>query len=334
MINLKNIQHRLWNNAQYKFSIIFSSLYVVLFLGKSYGNKILLYIIVSILLSIGIAGIGYVLNDLSDYKDDVINGKRNLFINLSTFSSIFLTSVFIVLSIFPWFILPFDYISLYLIIFEILLFFFYALPPFRWKEKGFLGVISDALYAQVVPCILATYTYSKIENNIRVCTFFLVVYLSWLILLGIRNILNHQREDFSNDISTNTNTFVIQIGIKYAENLIMHVIIPIELALFSIMLYMLPQSNHLFFYCYLIYAFVYISKEVIVTKKLSNNSTNWYSFFNRQLLNEFYEIHLPILLLIYFSYHQSFFIWILVLNLLLFLPIYIRYTIGFFKKYF
>ena len=120
MASFINIRNRLWDNAQYKFSIVFCSLYVVLFSFRSLNSKILLYIFISILLSIGIAGIGYAFNDYIDYEDDKKNKKQNLFIQFSKFQGIILIFIFLVLSVFPWFLLPFDRFSLLLIITEFL----------------------------------------------------------------------------------------------------------------------------------------------------------------------------------------------------------------------
>ncbi|MFN8236821.1 MAG: UbiA family prenyltransferase [Chitinophagales bacterium] len=335
MAFFSNIQNRLWANVQYKFSTIFCSLYVVLFLGHASGNKILWYIFISILLSMGIAGMGYVLNDYHDYHDDIKNGKQNLFINFSKGASVLLVICFLFLSVFPWFILPFDQFSLLFISLEFILFFIYALPPFRLKERGLPGVVTDALYAQVVPCILAVYTYSKIVNHISMDTSFLVVYVVWLILMGIRNILNHQIEDYDNDLNTQTQTFVTDHGILKTKKWVMHLVVPVEWLLFFLLLFLLPETRHLLLYAYILYVLAYIVKERISKHApLLSDFNVRYDFINKQLLNEFYEIHFPLLLLCYFSFYQPFFIWILSLNLLMFFPIYLKYTIGFIKKYF
>jgi 4-hydroxybenzoate polyprenyltransferase len=71
-------------------------------------KKILFYLFISMLLSVGIAGLGYAMNDIKDYKDDLKNNKPNLFNKFSKFQSVLLVVIFISLSIFPWFYLPTD----------------------------------------------------------------------------------------------------------------------------------------------------------------------------------------------------------------------------------
>jgi hypothetical protein len=139
------------------------------------------------------------MNDIKDYKDDLQNNKPNLFNKFSKFQSVLLVVIFISLSIFPWFYLPTDQSTFYLLAIELaLLFYVYAFPPFRLKEKGFLGIITDALYAQVIPCLLAVYTFSKIANT-TLHIKLIALYTIWLLLVGIRNIIKHQIEDFEND---------------------------------------------------------------------------------------------------------------------------------------
>ena len=113
MLTVTNIRDRLWGNAQYKFSIIFCSLYAVIFYGNQQNSKILWYIFISIILSIGVAGIGYSLNDWYDYKDDLKNNKQNIFLYFNKFQSFIIVLLFIFFSIFPWFILPFNHFFLF-----------------------------------------------------------------------------------------------------------------------------------------------------------------------------------------------------------------------------
>lgn len=324
---LFNIQQRLIGNVLYKFSLIFCSLYVVLFYGKTFGKKVVFYLFISMLLSTGVAGLGYAMNDIKDYKDDLQNKKPNLFNKFSKLQSVSLIVLFILLATFPWFYLPTDRNTFYLLAIEFALFFIYAFPPFRLKEKGISGILTDALYAQVIPCLLAVYTFSKIANT-QIDYKLITLYALWLLLVGIRNIIKHQIEDFKNDTNTNTNTFVIKYGIDFSKNIsIVNFFIP-ELILFSIILFFINFQFHFVLIIYLFYIiFMFI-------KRNKNSDNNLYNFINQRILNEFYEIYLPIILLIYFSYFNPFFLILLCLNVVFFNQIYLHYLKGFYKKYF
>ncbi|MDB5227938.1 MAG: hypothetical protein JWN78_2131 [Bacteroidota bacterium] len=336
MLFLQNIQNRLWNNVLYKFSLIFCSLYVILFFENIKVEKILFYLCLSLLASVGIAGLGYAFNDIKDYPKDIISRKQNLFINFSRVQSTCLILLFIALAIFPWFYLPFDKNSCYLLLLELILFFIYAFPPFRLKEKGVSGLIADALYAQVVPCFLAVYTFSRLGIPVNIPYNYLILYLAWLSFMGTRNILNHQIEDYGNDLQSNTNTFVTVNGIEKSKKAALLYLIPAEFILFLLLTFFLPGTQHILFYTYLVYAVLYFfRKKTEWTIHKSDSlllNKEFYNFLNKNILNEFYEIHLALILLFYFSYYNHFYIVILLFHTLLFYPIYSRFIKGFINK--
>lgn len=322
----------------YKFSIIFSCLYVILFWGNIRGTKIIFYLGLSLFVSIGIAGIGYALNDIKDYQHDVKNNKQNLFLNFTRFQSILLILLFLVLAIFPWYYLPFDSTSLQLLGIEFLLFYLYAFPPFRLKERGILGILADAGYAQVVPCILAIYTFSALSSSLILPIYVGVLFIIWLLIMGVRNIINHQIDDIEHDINTKTKTLITQIGIDKSKRLVVYGLLPAEWLVFVFLLFILPETYRLFFYVYLVYSFLYyfrknMPEHLLKTDLLYKNEA-FYKFSNTNLLNEFYEIHLPILLLLYFSLYDLFFLLVLAINLLFFFPIYYAFIKEFFLKNF
>ena len=290
---IQNIQQRLLGNVLYKFSLIFCSIYVVLFYGNNLECDILFYLFISILVSIGIAGLGYVMNDIKDFKDDLQNNKPNLFNKFSKSQSVLIVVLFALLSIFPWLYLPTDKYTFYLLVIEFLLFFVYAFPPFRLKEKGFLGIITDALYAQVVPSLLAVYTFSKISNTILNVKL-IVLYSAWLLLVGIRNIIKHQVEDFDNDKNTKTKTFVTIYGIEYSKKISLKYLFPIEFILFTSLLITIKTPYFIALLGYLLYT------TILFIKRNKTTEIDSFYFINTRIFNEFYEIHLPIILLVCF----------------------------------
>ncbi|MBK8352109.1 MAG: UbiA family prenyltransferase [Saprospirales bacterium] len=323
---IQNIQQRLLGNVLYKISLIFCSIYVVLFYSKKVNLEILICLLISILLSVGVAGLGYVMNDVKDYKDDFQNNKPNLFNKFSKIQSVLLIIVFTILSTFPWFYLPKDRNTFYLLAIEFALFFIYAFPPFRLKEKGFLGILTDALYAQVVPCLLAVYTFSKIGNTI-LNTKLIILYEIWLLFVGIRNIIKHQVEDFDNDNNTKTKTFATKHGVEYSKKLCTKFLFPIEFLLFLSLLLIIKTPYFIVLLSYLFYI------AILFIKRNKTTEIDLFYFINMRIFNEFYEIHLPIILLVCFCFSNAIFIFILGFNLLIFSPIYLSYLKGFLNKY-
>jgi hypothetical protein len=238
-----------------------------------------------------------------------------------------LVFVFLILTVYPWFYLPFDNISVVLLIVELILFGLYVLPPVRLKERGFLGILADALYAQVIPCFLAAYTYLKLTEKPILKSSLIIVFIFWLLIVGIRNIIKHQVDDFKNDINSSTQTFVIKYGMKSAKTITICFVIPIEIILSFYLLYNVPDKYHIIILLYLIYC------VFLLLRWLQDKSIPIYDYLNSRILNEFYEIHLPFILLAYFSYERPSFILIFLINFILFSSVYILYIKEFLKKY-
>jgi 4-hydroxybenzoate polyprenyltransferase len=327
-----SIQSRLISTLLHKFSLLFTNIYVVLFLTNSSGKKILLSLVTSLILSLGVAGIGYLINDLHDLEKDIQQGKSNFFKHSHPWRKIILFGLFFSCAIFPWFSLPFDQWSLIIILLELILFTIYAMPPIRLKERGLWGVVTDAMYAHVLPCCLAVYTFSKVDNNLSLKTPLVILYIFWLLLMGCRNIFNHQIEDYENDLASGTKTIATDIGREKLSRIILLFFIPAEAGIFLAMLYFLPLPNYFILFVYIIYIIQYFIRKkklqslyrIYIDKKI-DYSDDIYKFYNNNLLNEFYEIHMPLVLLIYFSFYQHFFIWIFIINFLAFFRLYMTF---------
>ena len=101
--------------------------------------------------TIGFVGFAYLTNDLADRKKDALAGKLNGTASLSNSTIAILILAFLSSALLPWLYLPIDHVSVACITAELALFVLYAFPPFRLKERGILGVFTDALYAHAIP---------------------------------------------------------------------------------------------------------------------------------------------------------------------------------------
>jgi 4-hydroxybenzoate polyprenyltransferase len=306
--------------VQYKFSLIFITLYIVIFNYSAIHLTVLFYLLLAVITSIGIAGLGYMLNDYKDLEDDIKNNKRNIFIQLEQNKRKWLAILFLALAAVPWLYFPFNYVSLILLLVELLLFYVYAFPPFRLKEKGFLGIICDSLYAQAVPCTLAAYTFYQIETpRQQLPVLFIVIGILWFLIIGIRNILVHQIEDYANDANTQTQTFVRKLGKMHTIEIIYKCIFPVEFFLFLVILQKLPDSSGMLLIIYLLF----VAGIIFINKKALKD--NPIELTNKRLLNEFYEIYLPVLLLLLHSFDHIMVVFLIIFHLLLFFPVYYNY---------
>jgi 4-hydroxybenzoate polyprenyltransferase len=221
--------------------------YLVFFISSNCAINPIYAVLCSITVIIGVAGIGYLTNDLGDRKKDAIIQKENATSELSVWSICFLFMVFGLFMLAPWVYLPFNKISAGLLVLQIALFVMYAFPPFRFKEKGLLGVVTDALYAHVNPAVLAGYTFFQLTSTPwSTFVWFIGLLSAWQLVLGLRNILFHQLKDVTNDLNSNTKTFVTFYGEKETSVLCKFILLPLETILFVVFCVYLSSFNGLF----------------------------------------------------------------------------------------
>jgi 4-hydroxybenzoate polyprenyltransferase len=98
------------------------------------------------------AGFGYYINDCFDIEIDQKASKPNSVAQHSKFkrffTPLFLATISIGSALFLFWDRP---IFVPVVGFQLLLFILYSAPPFRWKEVPYLDIVTDSLYAQVIP---------------------------------------------------------------------------------------------------------------------------------------------------------------------------------------
>jgi 4-hydroxybenzoate polyprenyltransferase len=222
---------RLSNPWNYKAPVLVAVTYLILAWQKVAFLDALFAFGWSLCTIIGIAGFGYLSNDFGDRKADAKAGKSNLLIGLSRMQISGLLVLFLALAVVPWLVyFPVTALTISLLLSEFLLFILYVLPPFRLKERGLLGVITDSLYAHAVPATLAGLTFLVLlptEN--QAFPIFLPTLVVWQFFLGMRNILLHQLKDAKNDRVSGIHTFVTRHGEAKVNRWMSNLFVPLEL---------------------------------------------------------------------------------------------------------
>jgi 4-hydroxybenzoate polyprenyltransferase len=193
--------------------------------------QLLLYIIAAV----GIAGFGHLLLDAFDVTEDRINGKSNLWESLGPTRALSLLSALLAASLLPWMLLPLGAVGIALIGLQFLMFVLYAVPPFRLKERGFAGVIADAMYAHALPALWTWVPFSRLAGS-RTQAWFPVLLGVWALLVGMRHLLQHQALDAESDKRAGTRTFGAMHGRDATLRLISRRIIPVEMVAFGLLL--------------------------------------------------------------------------------------------------
>jgi 4-hydroxybenzoate polyprenyltransferase len=275
---------------KYKAPVLVGIVYLSVIICKIEFWATIKYYLLSLTTIIGISGYAYLLNDWIDEKADVLTGKKNSVIGLTMPFRFFWLTFFLVVAIFPWFYFPYNGINLCLLLAELLLFIFYSAKPFRFKEKPILGVLTDALYAHVIPAVLAALTFHEVSrknssahdgliNNgfesLIMCMAF------WQFFLGVRNILLHQLEDYPNDKLTQTTTFVLKFGVLKTEKLLRNYFIPMEFICWAVFLIVLTPQVYFLSVSYIAF--------ILLKVKYNYNNVNGYRNFCYWFMDDFYQ---------------------------------------------
>jgi 4-hydroxybenzoate polyprenyltransferase len=179
---------------------------------------------------LGIAGFGYWANDFSDRDDDRKAGKANAFEGMPLWQAFGLLGILLSAAVLPWvFFFPIRPITIILLGAEFGLFILYSLPPFRFKERGFLGVLADSGYAHVVPALLAAATFQAMApETVPHFGIFLMCLGVFQGFLGLRNIMLHQLGDFDHDLASKTRTWVVTLGLDRGWQVVKFIFFPLE----------------------------------------------------------------------------------------------------------
>lgn len=183
---------------------------LVLFLFIEGSSNFVLEIIMYILYVHAVLAIGFLVNNLSDYKIDTAVGKSYLSTISKRTAKIIIFALLIYVIFFATFL---DNLGISL---TILASFFlgigYSLRPIRFKERGFMGVLAP-MVAQHASFLFFVFLLPS-HANIILYIFF------WLLLDGILIELEQQTRDYANDLQTRTKTFVTQIGKEQAKKIV------------------------------------------------------------------------------------------------------------------
>lgn len=311
---------RLGAPLQYKVPVLQAVIYILLAETQLQWQSALLYLGLSLVTITGIAGYAYLLNDWADIIPDAKAGKSNAASMLNTLQRFMLLFLFFFMALIPWFFFPFKWLNTAILLAELLLFCAYSFPPFRLKEKAIAGVIADALYAHVVPAVLASLTFLAIAEKHTTHTDLvkqnlpaLISITAWQLFLGLRNILLHQIEDYTNDKHSNTQTFATVYGVIPAEKAL-KLLLGLEVAALISVTVFAKAITFFVVGAYLIFVLFRLYKNLSNSERVNNLLRH----LTYTYLDDFYYDWLPVTALIVLCMYQWPYVIILVLHCFLF----------------
>ena len=157
-------------------------------------------------------GYGYAINDYSDRTIDIIVGKTNVMAELTE------NQCRLILAVLIFGCIPFGLYTDRLMVIPVFLFVYfwgaaYSIKPFRFKERGALGLIVSSLAQRTIP-LFPLLCLSR-EIYIHVVFWGCVGFFT-----GMRYILIHQKLDMRHDALTKTRTFAGEHGERVLDILI------------------------------------------------------------------------------------------------------------------
>ncbi|NOX36438.1 MAG: UbiA family prenyltransferase [Calditrichaeota bacterium] len=206
-----------WRNwAVFYYNSIIENLFiffVIALVQRDFSSTFLLKMVAFILFSLFSTTYGYLINDFSDRRLDALHGKPNTFHGDSTLKALgVLAGVVIGSAIFAW---PFVnnpwFVGLWAAWFFMAT--FYSLPPLRFKERGKLGLVLVVFAQRVIPALILFAAFHFTHPVL------FWVLLNYVLIKGFNSDINHQLEDYENDLRTQTRTSAVELGKERLEKI-------------------------------------------------------------------------------------------------------------------
>ncbi|VVB84524.1 UbiA prenyltransferase family protein [uncultured archaeon] len=195
---------------------------------------------------------GYAINAFADRKIDAIVGKYKG-VSFFTKSQLFIILIFLSIGSLA---IPLLIDDLRIKVLGIAAFFFsagYSMKPFRFKSRGFIGIVGATLPQRPFMILF----FGLLANAVSEIMWILV---GWALFIGIIMEIGHQMLDYSNDAASKAQTWIVQTEFSkvktYSFVSIFFFLLFIFLPVFyfnpeigsAISLIMLVLSGHSFFY--------------------------------------------------------------------------------------
>jgi 4-hydroxybenzoate polyprenyltransferase len=234
---------------EFKLSPILATAYATALLIKVSIISLWPLLILLLVALVACAAYVSVINDLTDFKDDLASGKANRLVGKSrTFvAAAFACCVLPGAAVAFWWRGERLLLSLYLA--SWVAFTLYSLPPFRLKSRGVLGLLADASGAHLFPSLLAAAVVCRGHAGPASTLWFASVGV-WSLSFGVRGILWHQLSDLHNDEKIGLGTFARRHKLASLRGLGNFVVFPAELAALCLMLWQAGSRLALAFLCY------------------------------------------------------------------------------------
>jgi tetratricopeptide (TPR) repeat protein/4-hydroxybenzoate polyprenyltransferase len=283
--------------------------------------------VLALLFSIAcVAAYGYIINDSFDIEVDRQVGKSNSMAQFSPWQRALFCLVLAGLGFLLPIAMNFSIWSITLLGINYLLPTLYSVPPFRFKEKGILGIISDAAGAHAIPTLFIATTFSHLVTVAPPQVMGLTISATaWSFFAGVRCILLHQIWDRENDLQAGIRTFVTQFELETVRCWINRFIFPCEIVLLGYLAIALLQSAPFLLGLFAVYGSVTVAQFCLTPISFNPSPPIGQNI----ILHDLYEVWLPLTLATLLATRNPIFLILLGLMIILFYPSIKARAVGF-----
>ena len=239
------------------------------------------------------------LNDWTDRADDAQAGKANGLAHTSGGRVALLLGVCLLAGAgFGWYFWRISPVVAGLYLGTWVVFTAYSLPPVRLKGRALAGVLADASGAHFFPQLTGV-TLMAASLHQHLPLLWLGGVGVWALACGMRNIIWHQLSDATNDAEAGMRTFVTRFGASTVRRVVEWVMFPVEV---TALLVLLSVSSRV---APLVGLLLYVGLALIRHYRWKMTLTVVQPrLHSHVLLNEYYEVFLPLSLLLAAWWHR------------------------------
>jgi len=261
-----------------------------------------------------IPGAAYVsvINDITDIRDDLAAGKHNRMAGRSRLFQA--ATVLLTLTGGAWFFWIWRDGPLLLGLYAAawIAFTLYSVPPLRLKSRGLAGVVADACGAHLFPTLVAV-ALAFAALRVPVDLLWLIGVAAWALGYGLRGNLWHQLLDRDSDHASGVRTFAQRHPPEVAARLATWFAFPLELAGLTVLLW---KMDHVLPVLALAVHLCLGYRRVRLWKMRPVVADPKPGFFI--VLHEYYDVLLPVSVLLASALSHPFDLAVLAIHLLLF----------------
>lgn len=221
---------------EFKLSPVLATAYATAFLLKLPIASLWPQLLLTLVAIAACASYVSVLNDLTDFNDDLASGKANRLVGKSRAFVATLLTCCVLSGLAVAILWRGELVLLSLYSASWVVFTLYSLRPFRLKGRGLFGVLADASGAHLFPALLAAAVVYRQQSGPADVVWFASV-AAWSLSFGVRGILWHQLGDLHNDEKIGLDTFARRHRTVLLSRLGNFAVFPAELAAFCFMLW-------------------------------------------------------------------------------------------------